>query len=103
MSRGLGKVQKTILNIIKKQDLGNDEWLSIGSIHTHMDADKLYPHSKAQSIWRAIRRLETLGYVKVTKFNLLDYPPDRRRESDFRCKHIRLGDKRLVDIRKDEY
>lgn len=85
MSRGLGKVQREILDIIEKQDLGDGEWMSIDSVLIQMEAVKSYPHSKAQTIWRALRRLEKLGYTKTRKFR-----------SDFRFKYIRLMDKRLV-------
>jgi len=85
MSRGLGKVQREILDIIEKSDLDDGVWMPIDSILIQMDAIKPYPHSKAQSIWRALRRLEKLGYTKTRKF-----------KSDFRFRYTRLTDKRLV-------
>ena len=103
MSRGLGKVQREILDIIEKQDLDDGVWLSIDSILIQMDAVKPYPHSKAQSIWRALRRLEKLGYIKTRKFLPSAFPEDRRAESDFRFKYVRLGDKRLVVGAVGEY
>jgi len=85
MSRGLGKVQKEILDIIEKRDLDDGVWMPIESILIQMDAIKPYPHSKAQSIWRALRRLEKLEYIKTMKF-----------KSDLRFRYTRLVDKRLV-------
>ena len=96
MSRGLGKVQREILDIIEKLDLDDGVWMPIESILIQMDAVKSYPHSKAQSIWRALRRLEKLGYTKTRKFTALALPEDRRADSDLRFKYVRLGDKRLV-------
>ncbi len=103
MSRGLGKVQKEILDIIEKRDLGDDVWMPIAFILIQMGAVKPYPHSKAQSIWRALRRLEKLGYIKTRRLSPLLLPEDRRAEADSRFKYVRLGDKRLVLVEDGEH
>lgn len=106
MSRGLGKVQRDILHIIEQQNLEDDVWMPVCNILIKMEAVTVYPQSKAQSIWRAIRRLEKLDYVKTARIlsivNYSSLPQEERRDIDLRYKCVRLGDKRLVYLNKNK-
>lgn len=100
MSRGLGAVQREILEIIAEEDLGKEEYLPINVVLSKMKASPLYPQSKAQTIWRAIRRLEQLGHIEAKKIidlnSFLLLSLKEKRKMGFRIKHIRLA-KRLVN------
>lgn len=75
MSRGLGRIQKLILEILEKEkNYRGHGWYDVGSLTyqviyginywnlEHRDGNPT--ESEKQSVYRAVRRLESLGHIE---------------------------------------
>ena len=94
MSRGLGRIQKIILENLEEK---KGDWIDVSSIIYQIvngidcfkggcrNDEIIKPtESEKQSVWRAVRRLEKLGYIES---RIKTHPP--RIHKDTKDKEIR--------------
>lgn len=89
MSRGLGRIQKLILEILEKEkNYRGHGWYNVGLLTyqviygiDYWDLDRMDGNpteSEKQSVWRAVRRLEKLGYIES---RIKTHPPSIHKDT----------------------